>query len=333
MPPSLEIHVPASPTRRFADMLCFLAASLARNGAFDGDWQLVVTLGHDGDLHPGAPEFGWAHDYPVVFRRPDAALWAQYDALARARRNPALRYHATILAQFAQAPQADLVLYLDADTVLLRPIGDLLEQVARMGVMAAKPAWQPPVNIDLDAVLAAAGLTPEGPGMVYSGHGWSFLAPRTGPPYFNGGIIACPRAIAATMHDALPRDFDFVTRHFPGHYSWQVAHCLTLIRHRIPWLALDERWNMGIGEPGAPLMTGPEGAALEALAQEQLADARLLHYCTPTRHFRRNDVMGDAPALRAFLDARDLDPGEAMLQGALRPLCPVWEAACRAAGR
>lgn len=323
---TVEIHIPASPTRSFANMLFFLVHSLAGQAVFPGPWQVVVTLGRDGDLTPDSPEFAWARAFPVRFRQADAEVWAACEAEALRRKSPGFIYNATILAQFAQPFDADIVLFMDADTVVVRPFDDLIGQVARTGRFAAKPAWQPP-PVDLALILAAAGLGDAPQTMPYSGYGWSFTSPRFGPPYYNGGFVVCPQGIANEMHRDLGRDFAFVSTHYPGHYIWQIAHCLTLVRNATPCLDLDERYNMGIGPASPSILPGAEGAALDALGQAQFDDTRVIHYCTPGTLFKRNATMADPRLLAAFLAATGLPEGEQALQDAFAPYAARWQAA------
>lgn len=325
MPSVTEIHIPASPTRAFANMLFFLIHSLAERAVFPGPWRAVITLGRDGDLTPDSPEFAWARGFPVTFRRADATVWARCEAEAKRRKSPGFIYNATILAQFTDPFDADTLIFMDADTVVARPFDDLIGQVAQTGRFAAKPAWQPP-PVDLAPIVAAAGLTGQPDIMPYSGYGWSFTDPQFGPPYYNGGFIVCTRDRANTLHRDLGRDFDFVSTHYPGHYIWQIAQCLTLLRAAMPCLDLDERYNMGIGPAAPSILPGPAGAALDAEGQAQFDDARVIHYCTPAQVFKRNATMADAGLLAAFLAAKGLSEGEQALQDSFAPYADRWQA-------
>ena len=321
---SAEIHVPASPNPRYANMLFFLAASLARNAGLPGPWTLVVALGRDGSLTPDSPELAWARDLPVEFRPADAALWEAFGAEAKRRQRPDHVHNATILRQLDQPYAADVVLFLDADTVVTRSLAPLIAEVEAGDLLAAKPAWQPP-DIDLDAMLGRAGLRFDGPPITYSGWGWSFLAPKHAPPYLNSGVTVCSNRTANLLQRDLARDFAWIDEQYLGRYGWQVAQCLTIVRNRIACLSLDERYNIGIGAPAPSILPGAEGALLDALGEEQARDARVIHYCTPARHFVRNRTMGDDALLRAFLDEANLDEGERMLQSALLPFRDAWE--------
>lgn len=321
-----EVHIPASPNRTFANMLFFLIHSLAERAVFDGPWRAVITLGRDGDLTPDSPEFAWAKAFPVHWRQADATVWADCEAEAIRRKSPGFIYNATILAQFTQPFEADTLIFMDADTVVMRPFEELLHRVGRDGVMAAKPAWQPP-PVDLAPIVEAAGLAGRPSVMPYSGYGWSFVEPRFGPPYYNAGFIMCPRKIANDLHRDLSADFQFVAARYPGHYVWQIAQCLTQLRNDTPCYDLDERYNMGVGPAAPSILPGAEGAALDALGQEQFDDTRVIHYCTPAQVFKRNTTMADPALLAAFLKAEGLDEGEQLLQDSFAPYAARWQAA------
>jgi hypothetical protein len=325
---STEIHIPASPTRRFADMLFFLVHSIAAHADLPGPWKVVVTLGRDGALHADSPELSWARAFPVEFRQVAQEVWARHERRAQEIGQPAVVYSATGSAQFDREFEADVVLFLDADTIVLRSLAALIGRVRAEGCLAAKPAWQPP-DVDLDALIAARGLVHVGPPMTYSGYGWQFMEPRFGPPYFNFGVLACPRVVANLMRDQLPAELEFVNARRFSWFGWQMALTLMMVRTRTPFLELDERYNYGIGETEEftpSLLAGEEGRRLEQLGREQARDIHVLHYCTETPNFVRNTVMGHPDRLRRFCARADLLAGERKLQAALRPFMGAWEA-------
>ena len=329
MPPILtEIHVPASPNRCFADMLFFLIHSIAAHADLPGPWKVIVTLGRDGDLSPESPEFSWARAFPVEFRQVDPKIWSRYERIAADQKQPLWVYTATGLAQFDKAFEGDVVLFLDADTIVLRSLAALVTQVHAEGCVAAKPAWQPP-DIDIDELIARRGLINDGPQMTYSGYGWQFLEPRFGPPYFNFGVLFCPRDTANLMRNWLPEELDFVNTPRFSWFGWQIALTLVILRARIGFLELDERYNYGIAETDdltPSLAPGDEGRRLEMLGQEQARDIHVLHYCTQVPNFFKNREMGRPEALRHFCSRTDLLVGERKLQTALRQFMGPWEA-------
>jgi hypothetical protein len=305
-------------------MLFFLIHSLADRAAFRGDWRVVVMQGRDGTITSDHPRLAWAKGFPVEFRQVPLPLWAEFESESQRRKLPPYVYNATVYAQLAEPFTSDAVLFIDADTVVTRPLDAVVDQVLAANCLAAKSAWQPP-PIDIDAIIQHRGLAYDGPPVEYSGYGWSFVEPRFGPPYVNGGFVLCSREMANRLQSDMRDDFRFVARHYPGHYIWQVAQCLTMIRQAIPLKCLDERFNFGIGPDAPPLLGGDAGAALQRAVNEQAADIRVLHYCTKTPHFQRDLVMSSDAALDAFLTAEnDMDVGAETLRAAFLPYRRAW---------
>ena len=305
-------------------MLFFLVHSIADRSGLRGDWRVVVTQGRDGIWTGDHPRLAWARDFPVEFRQADATLLAEFEAQAKQRAVPGYIYNAPIFDQLTMKYSADAVVFIDADTVVTRGIDQLIDQVVAENCLAAKPAWQPP-PLDMDAIIADNGLRYSGPPVEYSGYGWAFAEPRFGPPYLNAGFMVASREMANRLQADLRNDFLIVAKKYPGHYVWQVAQCLTMIRQSIPLKPLDERFNFGIGPDAPPFVGGDEGARLERAIQDQAADIRVLHYCTPTPNFRRDRVMASDEELAQFLATDTLDIGAAMLRQAFLPYRRHWE--------
>lgn len=326
MAPSVEIHVPASPNLRFANMLFFLVHSLADRAGFRGDWRVIVMQGRDGELTADHPRLAWAKAFPVEFRQVPLPLWTEFESASRIKKHPSYIYNATVYAQLVQPFTSDAVLFMDADTVVTRPLDALVDQVVADNCLAAKSAWQP-APVDVDSIIRHRGLAYDGPPVEYSGYGWAFVEPRFGPPYVNGGFVLCSREMANRLQADMRDDFRFVAQHYPGHFIWQVAQCLTMIRQAIPLKPLDERFNFGIGPDAPPLVGGDEGAALQRAVNEQAADMRVLHYCTKTPSFQRDRVMSSDADLDTFL-ATDtgMDIGAETLRAAFLPYRAAWQA-------
>lgn len=326
-----EIHIPASPDARYANMLFFLVHSLASNAAFPGQWKVVITLGRDGDLNPNSPEFAWAKNFPVEFQMTEPALWERYMAEAEVKKQPVLIYFATGEQQFRYDFNSDVVLFMDADTIVLRPLAPIIAEVHSRNCLAAKPAWQPP-PVELKDIITARGLGLHGPQVTYSGYGFQFVEPRYAPPYFNFGFLAASGQVANIIRCELPEESAFVGSKWANWYSWQIALCLTIIRHELSFIELDERYNYGIGdttETWTSLLPGDEGLAQERLWLEQSQNVHVLHYGTRTPHFVRHEVMQDDERIRDFCARKDLTVGEQKLQDAFRQFIEEWEQ-CRA---
>lgn len=309
--PTTAIHVPMSLNRQFATQTCLLVRSLAERARLPGKWRVVLTISRDTALPLDTPLMAWARDFPVELRWVDEHLWQRY------------HWAGTGLQMQLYAHDADVVLFMDSDTVVVGPLTELVQSVAAEPAWAAWPAWQPPAGLDLDAVLLACGLTDVKRDLRYSGHGLAFAAPRDCPPYFNLGFVAVEGTLARAMAQTIGADFEEVATRFRNWYSSQVAVCVNLLRHGYPYRALDMRYNLSNGDWDAapePAFPGEEVAAVVAAARASIADPRVLHYCVPGEHFSRKRDMDGIDNVLAFCRRSGVDGGSARLQRALLPL-------------
>ena len=309
--PTTAIHVPISLNRQFATQTCLLVRSLAERARLPGDWRVVLTVSRDTELALDTPLMDWTRDYPVELRWVDAHWWQRF------------HWAGTGLQMQLYEHDSDVVLFMDADTVVTGPLDELVRSVAADPVWAAWPAWQPPAKLDLDAVLQACGLPDAERTLTYSGFGLAFTAPRHCPPYFNLGFVAVEGALARAMSHTIGADFDEVATRFPNWYSSQVAVCVNILRHGYPYRALDMRYNASNGpwDPSAPPpFESADSAAAVAALNAMIDDVRVLHYCVRTANFYRARDMDGFDRVRAFCEREGLDSGSGRLQRALRPL-------------
>src|SRR4029079_8404717 len=131
--PTLEIHVPISPTASFLNMTHYLVRSLRRNGGRYRDAPIVLTAGaerHDGGLASRHP---WLADNGVDLRWVDDERFARYS------------WWATACERFRHATRADVVLELDADTLIAGPLDELVEQAHDAQAVCGVVAHLPPL--------------------------------------------------------------------------------------------------------------------------------------------------------------------------------------------
>ncbi len=227
--PTTTIHVPMSLNRQFATQACLLVRSIARSADLGDDWRVVLTLSRDTDLTLDTPLLAWTRDYPVRVQWVDAPDWRQWSGAD--------------LRQHIDPGSADALLLMDADTVVVGSLADVVAAAAAEPVIAGWPAWQPPEGIDIERALRELGVDERGRDLTYSGHGLAFLSPRHCPPYFNLGFVAINGALARDMAQTLPADFEDVTTRFRNHYNSQLAICVNILRHGYRYRALDMRYN------------------------------------------------------------------------------------------
>lgn len=310
-PPRTTIHVPMSLNRQFATQACLLVRSLARNARLPGPWNVVLTLSRDTDLTLDTPLLDWTRDFPVSARWVPEHWWER------------LHWSGTGLQMHLYDHDADVVVFMDADTLAVGPLTDVVESLAAERMLAAWPAWQPPPDIDIDLVLRECGVGEAVRDLTYSGFGLAFESPRHCPPYFNAGFFAVNGGLAREMAHTLVADFEDVASRFKTWYVSQLALCVNILRRGYPYRALDMRYNASNGpwDPSAPPpFASRESADVVAALNAMIDDVRVLHYCVPTANFSRAKNMDGFDRVRAFCEREGLDSGSVRLQRALRPL-------------
>src|SRR4029079_1638891 len=117
--PSLEIHVPISPTRQMFNMAQALTLSLRLNGGSYADAAVILTVGESSyspELRNTPPR--WLTKYNARLNFVPAPVFERYS------------WYGTALQRFRYGFKADVVLMLDADVLIARPFDDLVQSVA-----------------------------------------------------------------------------------------------------------------------------------------------------------------------------------------------------------
>src|SRR4051794_35460391 len=114
--PTLEVHVPVSPNTTFLNMAHYLVHSLRLRGGHYRDAPIVLTVGAetcDPDLARNHP---WMAANGVEVRWIDDALFARES------------WFATGCERFRYDFTSDVVLMLDADTLVAGPLDELIDE-------------------------------------------------------------------------------------------------------------------------------------------------------------------------------------------------------------
>src|SRR3984885_9934582 len=129
--PTLEIHVPMSPTSSFLYQLRCLTHSLRRFGGAYRDAPVIASVG------AARVDEGLAERMPWLAANGIELRWVSEAEFA------ALGLRASVAGRFKQGFRSDMVLFLDADTLIRRPLDDLVDaayqQQALCGVIAHAP--------------------------------------------------------------------------------------------------------------------------------------------------------------------------------------------------
>ena len=303
-----EIHVPVTLNEHFAVMSRILVGSIAANAQLPGVWKVIFTCSLDSDLALDSPLLNWAKHYPVEFRWAERSLWDRYD------------YCGTGLQRHLYSFAADVLLFMDADVVIVGPLNELVRQAAHADAVMGWPAWQPPPDLEWAEVFQRLGLEFPAATITYSGYGMAFMSPKYAPPYFNYGFIAIPRSLALVIGPILREDIDHIWTTYRNWFTSQIALCTTIVRARCAYRALDLRYNCSNGDYDVPEIRNPEADLFWQDSVAKLTDVRVLHYCVPTPEFTKSTDMSTWARLEDFC-SRDLEgEGSLRLQKAVRAL-------------
>jgi hypothetical protein len=304
--PTLEVHVPISPTPSFLYQLRCLTHSLRRFGGAYRDAPVVATVGGDPRDEGMADRMPWLADNGIELR------WVPADEFA------ALGIWATVSHRLQHPFKSDMVLLLDADTLVRRPLNILIERSYRDHVLAGVIAHSSPLDTgkledpDWARLFAICGL-PE-PRLEYEHTGWGyyFSEPRHRycPAYFNGGVIAVPADLLSAIGPVFAAHLARLRAEVGGYYDTQIALSTAISQLAVPVLPLPMRYNM------------PNHPFIEALHHVEIEPATILHLLAEL-HFRRVETFSSRASLEAFLARTDLRLVSAMAQEVIGAILPA----------
>jgi hypothetical protein len=289
-PATCEIHVPISPTKAFFRSVRTLAHSLQANGGSLAESSLIVTVGDDEQYDIAAVET-WSAEYPIEWRWLEPDLWERHS------------YYGTALRRFVGPFESPLVLMLDADTVLVRPIDDLLREVERRHALTALVGMGSPFpdfenahdhwrTIYAEAGLGEPAFTER---HTYWRAEWGDPPHRACPPYFNLGMVLAPRELMSAVGAAIFDELPAIDRWGSTIFRCQIALGLAVHRLELPWFGAERRFNF----PNWPTFAETYPADAD--------DVRILHYWSTDELDKYKELVDDE--LFARLPARtDLHP-------------------------
>ena len=300
--PSLEIHVPISPTPRFFNMIRCLAGSLRTFGGAYRDAPLVVTIG-DHEIAPEVSKQSWMRDLGIEARWVPRHLFREES------------WFATGLERFRYPFSSDVVLMLDADVLICAPFEDMVFEAHRAQSFAGLIAhFSPFVTDELRARETA--LWQE---LFHRGEAGELHRPHryTGaresepcPPYFNFGVLCAPGRVMNQIGDviySLVREVDQV---LATHFRCQIALTLAIAKLSIPYRTLPPRDNF------------PTDRDFERLYPEEAGRVRLLHLLGEKELAKRN-LFADVRNLHAAVRRRDLTGADETARRVLESV--VWQ--------
>jgi hypothetical protein len=288
--PSVEIHIPISPTPAFFNRVQCLARSLRTFGGICRESPIVLTVG-DSTIDPTLEErYPWLGPLGVELRWVPEANFREHS------------YFATGAARLRYEFRSDLVLLLDADILVASPFDELIRRTFRDGHVAGMIAPASPLQfIDppttWEAIYRHCGIT-KAPEIRHEHPGWPYYrsddpAYQFGPAYFNYGVICAPSEMIRRIGETYFSDLQRLRALSPSDLMAQVALTTSIVRLGLPYRALPVRYNF----PNHPL--------LEALHGSEIRHAKLLHL-KENHQFNRFAVFADLANVRSTIRRTNL---------------------------
>jgi hypothetical protein len=234
----------------------------------------------------------------------------------------ALGLRASVVGRFKRGFRSDMVLFLDADTLIRRPLDDLVDAAYQQQALCGVIAHTTPLVVgrledaDWARVFAICGLP--APRLDFEHTGWGYMGwgytlnddrYRFCPAYFNAGVIVAPAALLTAI---APVYCDHLTRliaDMASDWDAQIAISTSICQVGAPVRTLPFRFNM----QNVPL--------LEAIHHKEIDHAVILHLLAE-QHFRRVETFASLASLEAFLARTDLRVVSRMAQEVIRAIFP-----------
>lgn len=291
-------------------MAHYLTRSLRARGGRYRDAPIVLTVGAEQPDSELDRHRAWMAANGVEVRWVDTATFARGS------------WYATGCERFRYDFASDVVLMLDADTLIVGPLDELVAQAHRERTLCGVVAHLPPLprREQWQEIYCSCGLGELTTPCEHTGWGYMFQdeSLRCCPPYFNLGVLAAPAAMMRRIGDDIYELAAAVDAVYSTPYRVQIAVSLAVSRHGLPFRALPFRWNFA----NDPL--------LEALHADELGHVRIIHLLRRHQIFKA-EIFASLDAVESMLARTDLRVINARAQALIAELHPrvkAEQAAC-----
>ena len=293
--PSLEIHVPISPTPHFFNMVRCLAGSLRRFGGAYRNAPLIVTVG-DEEIDEGL-EFRW----PWLREQGVELRWVPPDLYRRES------WFATGLERFRYDFGSDVVLMLDADVLIRDSFGGMVCRVDRDQALAGLIAHTTPFYRDelwqlegeiCQELYDRCGLGPVSLSYEYTAwkltrQGENIHSCRHCPPYFNFGVLSAPGRVMNQIGEVIYELTHQVNGVLETDFRCQLALSLAVVQLDLPYWTLPLRYNF------------PTGQGLETVYPEEAEAVKIIHLLG-RRELEKRTIYSDRRSVEKTVKRADL---------------------------
>ncbi|WP_374631515.1 hypothetical protein [Ferrovibrio sp.] len=307
---SMEFHIPISPTPHFFNSILATACSLRELGGGYADATIHVSVGADEEPWNIAANLPWSKDFPVQWH------WIARDDFCRRS------YYATSTGRYSRGFQSDIVIFLDADTLILRQIDDLLAEASRCEMIGGLIAHASPFREKPQRGQHAwwnhlyAGLNLGPAFMGYEHTGWGLFGEavqyRLTPAYYNYGMILGTNAVMRELAQVMNQTVTYCLEQDCGFFSAQVALALAIQQVGAPARPFPFRFNCS------------NWGIFETKFSDEIADAGIAHFHSPGGVNRQTDFVSIA-ALKEFARKAPMHGVNGRIQSRIATLLPLMQ--------
>jgi hypothetical protein len=280
---TFEFRVPILPRASFFSNVKLAALSLAKLGGPYAAAPLKVSIGEYAEKAALLAANPWSANYPVVWRPPPEEMWPGEVTSG--------------IDRYAYGAESDVVILMDADACLIRPIDDLLSRLvnARRPTVAGVTAHFPPFKdwstseAQWRTLLALDGRPNACLDFIYS-----MASPEAAghcPPYFNYGLVAFNAEAFERVRPLIPAYAEWMIEHLERtgamFFSGQIALTLGILEADLDVISLPPYYNCTNSDE------------MLAYGLDKLTDVRVLHYLR-TEEFDRHAFLCDSKAFDTF---------------------------------
>lgn len=288
---SLEVRVPISPTPSFFRQVEYLSRSFDLN-APGVDVRFEIFVGDDCEPYDLEAANPWSRG---------RVRWHWADREEYRQR----KYTATATERFRRETGADIVMFADADILVVGRIDSLLRSLQSAPAVAGVMAHVPPFigggpivpGSSWEAVFRTAGRFLPRDRFQHTGWGTMYDSPehRFGPAYFNFGVVFVPGTAVSELSAEYERQMPIAIR-TPIHpvYHAQLAWTFAMYELDVPRICLEPRYNY------------PNLEWADRTMASDLQDLRIVHYMGENVIGTRRELWEDDERFEAFVARRDL---------------------------
>jgi hypothetical protein len=281
----LEVRIHISPTPHFFRQVEYIWRAFTAAGGYTAGAIIKVFVGEDCEPYDLYEVNPWS-------RGRIQWHWADREEFRRLRYGVPERFRANV--------DGDYILFLDADTLLIQPIDELLESLMAQQTVAGVMSHNPPFHglpYGWQNVFDAIGAPMPRDRFEHTGYRllWNLPQHRFGPVYYNFGVVFVPGGYMRALGAAYIRQMDRAAKApIVPYFRGQLSMTLAIYELDLPRVALGVRYNF------------PNYPVFDRAWLSELQDVRIIHYLSEDILGTRRDVWGSDEMFNQFLSRKDL---------------------------